>query len=127
MLDEYMHGTVSRISPEAPVPVVEVRTHDWRLGGAANTAAGIQAPGGATALVGVVGKGEAATSLADRLSHHGVASAVVVDRDRPTTKKTRIVAQQQQIVRVDHEKRHLVTDAIAEGVKRAIDQAMRDA
>jgi rfaE bifunctional protein kinase chain/domain len=127
MLDEYMHGAVSRISPEAPVPVVEVRTHDWRLGGAANTAAGIQALGGATTLVGVVGQDEAATILADRLSHHGVASAVVVDRDRPTTKKTRIVAQQQQIVRVDHEKRHPVTGAIAEGVKRAIDQAMRDA
>jgi rfaE bifunctional protein kinase chain/domain len=127
MLDEYLHGVVSRISPEAPVPVLEVRAHDWRLGGAANAAAGIQALGGATTLVGVVGQDEAAAIVADRLAHHGVASAVVVDPDRPTTKKTRLVAQQQQIVRIDHEKRHPIASAITEGVRQAIDQAMRGA
>ncbi|HEX2692179.1 MAG TPA: D-glycero-beta-D-manno-heptose-7-phosphate kinase [Kofleriaceae bacterium] len=127
MLDEYLHGTVSRISPEAPVPVLEVRAHDWRLGGAANAAAGIQALGGATTLVGVVGKDEAATILGERLADHGVASAMVIDPDRPTTKKTRLVAQQQQIVRVDHEKRHPVAGTITDGLRRAIDQAMHDA
>ena len=127
MLDEYLHGEVTRISPEAPVPVLEVRSHDWRLGGSANAAANIQALGGVTTLVGVVGKDEAAAIVADRLTHHGIASAIVVDPDRPTSKKTRIVAQQQQIVRVDHEQRHPVTGAIAGGVRQAIDQAMRGA
>src|SRR5262245_35976125 len=124
MLDEYLRGEVSRISPEAPVPVLEVRSHDWRLGGAANAAANLQALGGATTLIGVVGKDEAAAIVGERLAHHGIASAVVADGERPTSKKTRLVAQQQQIVRIDHEKRHAVAGAVADGVRRAIDQAM---
>lgn len=127
MLDEYLRGDVSRISPEAPVPVLEVRAHDWRLGGAANAAANIQALGGVTTLVGVVGKDETAAILADRLTQHGIASAVVVDPDRPTTKKTRLVAQQQQIVRIDHERRHPIAGPIAGSVRQAITQAMRGA
>lgn len=127
MLDEYLRGEVSRISPEAPVPVLEVKSHDWRLGGAANAAANIQALGGATTLVGVVGKDDTAAVLAERLAHHGIASAVVVDPDRPTSKKTRLVAQQQQIVRVDHEKRHPVDGALAEALRRTIDRALHDA
>jgi rfaE bifunctional protein kinase chain/domain len=127
MLDEYLRGDVSRISPEAPVPVLEVRAHDWRLGGAANAAAGIQALGGATTLIGVVGKDESAAILSNRLADHGIASAVVVDPDRPTSKKTRLVAQQQQIVRIDHEKRHPISGAVEDGVRDAIDHAMRDA
>ena len=127
MLDEYLRGDVSRISPEAPVPVLEVRSHDWRLGGAANAAANIQALGGAATLIGVVGHDEAAAIVDQRLAHHGIASALVADPDRPTSKKTRLVAQQQQIVRVDHEKRHPVTGALADGVRRAIDRALHDA
>jgi rfaE bifunctional protein kinase chain/domain len=127
MLDEYIRGDVSRISPEAPVPVLEVRSHDWRLGGAANAAANIQALGGAATLIGVVGKDETAGVVAERLAHHGIASAVVTDPDRPTSKKTRLVAGQQQIVRIDQEKRHAITGAAADGVRRAIDHAMQTA
>jgi len=127
MLDEYLRGEVSRISPEAPVPVLEVRAHDWRLGGAANAAANIGALGGAATLIGVVGRDESATIVAERLAHHGIASAVVVDGDRPTSKKTRLVAQQQQIVRIDHEKRHPIAGAVEDGVRRAIDQALHGA
>src|SRR5262245_16001144 len=127
MLDEYLRGEVSRISPEAPVPVLEVRSQDWRLGGAANAAANIQALGGAATLVGVVGRDEAAAIVDERLAHHGIASALVADPDRPTSKKTRLVAQQQQIVRVDHEKRNPVTAALADSVRRAIDRALHDA
>lgn len=127
MLDEYVRGDVSRISPEAPVPVLEVRSHDWRLGGAANAAANLQALGGAATLIGVVGKDDTAGIVAERLAHHGIASAVVIDPDRPTSKKTRLVAGQQQIVRIDHEKRHAIAGAAADGVRRAIDQAMPDA
>jgi rfaE bifunctional protein kinase chain/domain len=124
MLDEYLRGEVTRISPEAPVPILEVRAHDWRLGGAANAAANIQALGGASTVVGVVGDDEAAAIVADRLAHHGIASGVVVDRSRPTSKKTRLVAQQQQIVRVDHERREPVTGAIADDLRRAIDRGL---
>jgi rfaE bifunctional protein kinase chain/domain len=126
MLDEYLRGDVSRISPEAPVPVLEVRSREWRLGGAANAAANIQALGGAVTLVGVVGKDEAAAIVDERLAQCGIASAVVADGERPTSKKTRLVAQQQQIVRIDHEKRQPVTGAVADSVRRAIDRALTD-
>jgi rfaE bifunctional protein kinase chain/domain len=127
MLDEYLRGDVTRISPEAPVPVLEVKSHDWRLGGAANAAANIQALGGLTTLVGVVGKDDTAAILGERLAHHDIASAVVVDAERPTSKKTRLVAQQQQIVRVDHEKRLPVTGAVADELRAAIDRAIHGA
>lgn len=127
MLDEYLRGDVARISPEAPVPVLEVKSHDWRLGGAANAAANVQALGGQTTLVAVVGKDEASGLLADRLASHGIASAVVVDPARPTSKKTRLVAQQQQIVRVDHESRSPITGAIADAARQAIEHALRGA
>jgi D-beta-D-heptose 7-phosphate kinase/D-beta-D-heptose 1-phosphate adenosyltransferase len=127
MLDEYLRGDVSRISPEAPVPVLEVRARDWRLGGAANAAAGIQALGGTATVIGAVGDDEAAAILAGQLAELGIASEVVVDPDRPTTKKTRLVAHQQQIVRIDHERRDPIAGAIAEGVRRAIDRALAGA
>jgi D-beta-D-heptose 7-phosphate kinase/D-beta-D-heptose 1-phosphate adenosyltransferase len=127
MLDEYLRGEVSRISPEAPVPVLEVRSHETRLGGAANAAANIQALGGTTYLVGVAGTDETAKTLAERLAHHGIINTVIPDPDRPTSKKTRLVAQQQQIVRVDQEKRHPIAGTVLENVKRAIDSRMRDA
>lgn len=126
MLDEYLRGEVSRISPEAPVPVLEVRSHDYRLGGAANAAANIQALDGTAFLVGVVGKDETANTLGQRLAQHEIANTVVPDADRPTSKKTRLVAQQQQIVRIDQEKRHPVEGPVAAALKRAIDGRIRD-
>ena len=127
MLDEYLKGDVSRISPEAPVPVLEVRSHDFRLGGAANAAANITALGGKATLIGVTGRDDTAGILAERLQHHGIAAQLAVDPERPTSKKTRLVAQGQQIVRVDHERRGAIGGAAAEAVARAIDTAVRDA
>jgi rfaE bifunctional protein kinase chain/domain len=124
MLDEYLRGEVTRISPEAPVPVLEVRAQDWRLGGAANAAANLQALGGVTTVIGVVGQDATAAILADRLAHHGITSRVIPDPDRPTSKKTRLVAQQQQIVRVDLEQRHPVAGAVADAMRAAIDRAL---
>src|SRR5436190_16486777 len=124
MLDEYLRGDVTRISPEAPVPVLEVRAHDWTLGGAANAAANIQALGGATTLVGVVGEDDTAAILGGQLDQRGIANRTVADPDRPTSKKTRLVAQQQQIVRIDRETRHAIAGAIADAVCRAIDAAI---
>ncbi len=126
MLDEYLRGEVVRISPEAPVPVLEVRSTDLRLGGAANAAANIQALGGASTLIGVVGRDDTANTLGERLAQHGINGRMVSDPDRPTSKKTRLVAQQQQIVRVDHEKRTPISGAVAEAVRRGIDVSIRD-
>jgi D-beta-D-heptose 7-phosphate kinase/D-beta-D-heptose 1-phosphate adenosyltransferase len=127
MVDEYMNGDVSRISPEAPVPVLEVKSHDFRLGGAGNAAANITALGGTATLVGVVGKDETAAVLDDRLARHGIARELVTDVDRPTSKKTRLVAQGQQIVRVDHERRKPVTGAAADAMRTAITAAIHGA
>lgn len=127
MLDEYLKGDVSRISPEAPVPVLEVRSHEYRLGGAANAAANIQVLGGAVTLVGVIGHDDTAGVLGERLAQLGIGNALVADPDRPTSKKTRLVAQQQQIVRIDHEMRHAVADDTERALKVAIDAGIRDA
>jgi len=127
MLDEYMRGEVSRISPEAPVPVLEVRAHETRLGGAANAAANIQALGGDTYLVGVVGQDETAKTLAASLARQGIITTTIPDPDRPTSRKTRFVAHQQQIVRVDHEKRHPIAGAVLEHMKHAIESRIQHA
>ncbi|MBA3461265.1 MAG: D-glycero-beta-D-manno-heptose-7-phosphate kinase [Deltaproteobacteria bacterium] len=124
MLDEYLRGEVARISPEAPVPVLEVRARDQRLGGAANAAANIKALGGTAFLIGVIGKDETAATLGQQVAKHEVISSLVVDPDRPTSRKTRLVAQQQQIVRIDEEKRTPIEGAVAEHVKKAIDQRL---
>jgi rfaE bifunctional protein kinase chain/domain len=126
MVDEYMKCEVSRISPEAPVPVLEVKSHELALGGAANAAANIQALGGAAMLVGVVGRDDTADALSTKLVHSGIAHDLVPDDDRPTIKKTRFVAQGQQIIRVDHEKRRPVDGAASDGMRAAIDKALRD-
>lgn len=127
MLDEYVRGDVSRISPEAPVPVLEVRSHDWRLGGAANAANGIQALGGAATLVGVVGKDETATTLTGLLAAQHIAHELVSDGTRPTSKKTRLVAQQQQIVRIDQESRAPLSGQGAADMRAVIERALRGA
>jgi rfaE bifunctional protein kinase chain/domain len=106
MLDEYIWGEVRRVSPEAPVPVVEVRRRTYVPGGAANTAAGAVSLGGRASVAGVVGDDEAAATLRRALEDRGIASAaLVVDAVRPTTVKTRIVASNQQVVRTDVEDR----------------------
>jgi D-beta-D-heptose 7-phosphate kinase/D-beta-D-heptose 1-phosphate adenosyltransferase len=125
MLDEYLRGDVSRISPEAPVPVLEVKSRDRRLGGAANAAANIKALGGAAFLVGVVGKDETADTLGQQLAKQEIISSLVSDPSRSTSRKTRLVAQQQQIVRVDDEQRHPIAGAIIDHVKKAIDERLR--
>ena len=105
MLDEYVFGTVGRISPEAPVPVVAV-TRDSRVpGGAANVALNLSGLKVSVELAGLVGNDSAGRYLTQSLRGGGIGvSAVVQDPDRPTTLKTRVVAHGQQVVRVDREK-----------------------
>ncbi len=106
MLDEYQFGNVERISPEAPVPVVEIQSTRRLLGGAANVAANIRALGDEPLLMGTVGQDDAARRLTDLLDEKGISSDyIVIDRSRPTSIKTRVIAHSQQVVRVDRETR----------------------
>jgi D-glycero-beta-D-manno-heptose-7-phosphate kinase len=106
MLDEYIWGDVRRISPEAPVPVVEVRRRTRAPGGAGNVAAGIVAFGGRAVIQGVIGEDAAAEGVRGSLRALGVSTeGVVVDGSRPTTCKTRVIAHAQQVVRTDDEQR----------------------
>ncbi len=104
MVDRYYWGKVHRVSPEAPVPVVEVDSESVRLGGAANVAHNIQALGGIPLLIGLVGNDHAGSLLTGILRERSLEiSGVVVDPSRPTTMKTRVIAHGQHVVRIDNE------------------------
>jgi D-beta-D-heptose 7-phosphate kinase/D-beta-D-heptose 1-phosphate adenosyltransferase len=124
MLDEFLWGRVARISPEAPVPVVEITSQTFRLGGAANVACNVRSLGGETAIAGVVGSDPAGRRLRDALATSGVEDALSADdTGRPTTHKTRIIAHHQQVVRADREESGAIgtalEDAIAVALRRA--------
>jgi D-beta-D-heptose 7-phosphate kinase/D-beta-D-heptose 1-phosphate adenosyltransferase len=122
MLDRYVWGLVSRISPEAPVPVVEVREETCRLGGAANVANNVVSLDAACELMGVVGEDGDGDELEARAADRDIeVRGLVRDDGRPTTVKTRVIAHNQQVVRADRE----VKDEISGGVeKRLLDSVM---
>jgi len=106
MLDHYIWGSVRRISPEAPVPVVNVQSESVLLGGAGNVLHNILTLSGKGMICSVVGSDDAGKWIRDEIASNGVSlGGLVVEDDRPTTKKTRIIAHQQQVVRYDHEER----------------------
>jgi rfaE bifunctional protein kinase chain/domain len=105
MLDEFVWGRVSRISPEAPVPVVEVIRESYYPGGAANVARNVRAFTPAISVMGLIGEDTHAARLRKLLTEHGIGlDAIQSDRTFQTIVKTRIIARQQQVVRVDREK-----------------------
>jgi D-beta-D-heptose 7-phosphate kinase/D-beta-D-heptose 1-phosphate adenosyltransferase len=124
MLDHFVMGRVNRISPEAPVPVVEHDRDDYRAGGAANVAHNVLALGGVAELVGVIGADDAARRLTDELGTRGIGtSGLVTDRSRPTTTKLRIVTERnQQVARVDYESDEDVAGAVEESIRQRIGQ-----
>jgi D-beta-D-heptose 7-phosphate kinase/D-beta-D-heptose 1-phosphate adenosyltransferase len=106
MLDRYQWGHVDRISPEAPVPVVEIERENFTLGGAGNVAANLRALGAEPLLLSVTGDDPDGATLRTALEERGIrASQLVVDPGRPTTVKTRIIAHAQQVARTDRESR----------------------
>lgn len=128
MLDRYVEGTVERISPEAPVPVVHVTRDRSAPGGAANVAAGVIALGGRCALVAAVGEDGAGAELRDGIGKLGVSAAhIVATPGRPTTQKTRVLGGRQQMLRVDREASGPlpsdVTEALAGGAIEALSGA----
>lgn len=111
ILDRYIWGKVSRISPEAPVPIVEVTDDDFKLGGAANVAHNIVSLGGKATVVGIVGKDRAGEVFRELLEENGIACAIFED-SRPTTIKTRVIAHNQQVVRFDKEDRSRISGKV---------------
>lgn len=123
MLDKYIWGDVSRISPEAPVPVVEVRKSTSCLGGAGNVGRNLAKLGAVPLVVGVVGNDAEGIWIK---RHVGEGRGVFLDPGRPTTVKTRIIAQHQQVVRVDQEKKKAVTDEIRDKIVRFLKKETYD-
>ena len=112
MLDRYWHGSASRVSPEAPVPVVKVANREDRPGGAGNVALNIAALGSAVRLVGVVGDDETGLELYSRLKAAGVYCDFLQSEEKPTITKLRIISQHQQLIRLDFEKAFEASDII---------------
>ena len=103
MLDRYWHGATSRISPEAPVPIVKVGQREDRIGGAGNVALNIASLGAGASLVAVVGQDEAADALRARLESAGIHADFQVSEDKPTITKLRVISRHQQLLRLDFE------------------------
>jgi rfaE bifunctional protein kinase chain/domain len=130
MLDEFVWGEVTRISPEAPVPVVDIRRESIHLGGAANVLANLITLGATATVIGVVGDDAAAERLRGELLQVGAKNAVddlIVDPARPTTTKTRIIAHNQLVVRADRERRNPVDDQTADKIVEALKRALAEA
>ncbi len=125
VLDEYVWGRVDRISPEAPVPVVHVRSESVVLGGAGNVVRNVVALGGGCAFCSVVGDDDAGRHAVDLLKNLGVNTAgVLLVEGRPTTRKTRIIARSQQVVRFDRESLEPLPRSTGRAILAAIDAAL---
>jgi D-glycero-beta-D-manno-heptose-7-phosphate kinase len=130
MLDEFIWGNVTRISPEAPVPVVNIQRESTRLGGAANVLANVSALGASATVIGVVGADAAAEKLRDGLRQTGGAQTdemLIEDENRPTTIKLRIIAHNQMVVRADREQRGQVNGQVESRIISAAKEAIANA
>ncbi|MBW2974417.1 D-glycero-beta-D-manno-heptose-7-phosphate kinase [Candidatus Woesearchaeota archaeon] len=121
MLDKYIFGKVERISPEAPVQVVEVKQEKYLPGGAANVANNIAALNGNATMVGIVGKDNESGILVDELKKRGInTEGIFIDAERPTTQKVRILGQKQQLLRIDYEKRDYMGKELEDNILKFI-------
>jgi rfaE bifunctional protein kinase chain/domain len=123
MIDHYIWGDATRLSPEAPVPIVNVKSESTTLGGAANVAQNLVSLGAKVTLAGVIGNDIAGGQLIDILNAEGIATNTIIkDDSRPTTLKTRVLAGSHQLVRVDRE----VTDAISKELEDELVGKLKD-
>jgi rfaE bifunctional protein kinase chain/domain len=127
MLDEYLWGATTRLSPEAPVPVVEVEQRSYAPGGAANAAANAAGLGARVSLAGVIGGDESGKRLCAALTAKDIDIAgLLVDPTRPTTTKKRLIVERQQIVRIDEEIRAHLPAALEERLLRFIEERLAE-
>jgi D-beta-D-heptose 7-phosphate kinase/D-beta-D-heptose 1-phosphate adenosyltransferase len=123
MLDKFIAGRVTRISPEAPVPVVMFDHESHRIGGAANVAHNVAALGGRATLIALAGADDASATLAQACREAGISPAFVSDGGRPTTTKVRIVTERnQQVARVDYESDAEITGDVEQRVVSTVEQ-----
>ena len=124
MLDRYWHGKVSRISPEAPVPVIHIQRDEIRLGGAANVALNIRTLGGRVTLLSMVGRDEAAGNLRSLLASHDIETDLGEDPNMQTIVKLRVIGQGQQMLRIDFETQpeHEVLAAMVKRFKALVNE-----
>lgn len=126
MLDEQVIGVAERISPEAPVPIIEASHNHFVPGGAANVAANLANLGARVCLAGVVGADQQAGILTRELRERNILTAFTQDDSRPTTTKTRVIAHGQQIVRIDREKRESISTAVQESLLAEVGKQLGD-
>ena len=127
MCDIYLWGKVSRISPEAPVPIFESTERRQVLGGAANVAANLRTLGCDVRLLGVIGADATGRCVREQLYEQGIADTwLVQDVTRPTTEKTRLIASQQQLLRLDYESQTPLSPSLVSQVLRSVEPLMRD-
>lgn len=127
MLDQYLFGDTQRISPEAPVPVIEASAESTRLGGAANVAANVRALGGRPRLIGLIGRDAPAAEIEGLCEHAGIEHDALVRSDRRTTIKTRVLARNQQVVRIDREVVGEIEGALLDRVIDRVREELRHA
>jgi D-beta-D-heptose 7-phosphate kinase/D-beta-D-heptose 1-phosphate adenosyltransferase len=128
ILDQYIWGRVNRISPEAPVPIVTVSSETLQLGGAANVSNNVRSLGGRVDLCGVIGADEGGRQFLRVLESQGIGrDGVLTGQDRPTTKKTRVVAHNQQLVRFDTEKSEAISGVLEARISRYVAACIRSA
>lgn len=126
MLDSYYWGDVSRISPEAPVPVIEVDNEFSRFGGAMNVAYNISTLGGIPLPIGVIGSDNNGKILRKLITDAGINDkGIIIDKQRPTTTKTRVIAQSQQIVRIDKEKTTPINDKTEKSIINSLKKEIK--
>lgn len=128
MLDHFIRGTVSRISPEAPVPVVDVKKEFFVAGGAGNVAVNLAALGAKPVMISVVGQDLGGEMLKGFLREKNVnIYGITEDPDRPTTQKIRVMAEQQQIVRFDRESKKIISPAVSAVCMKSFELAVKTA
>ncbi|MDP3766178.1 MAG: D-glycero-beta-D-manno-heptose-7-phosphate kinase [Nanoarchaeota archaeon] len=127
MLDKYIWGDVSRISPEAPVQVVNVLKETYAPGGASNVASNASALNGKVFIAGIIGNDEAKDILLEELKKNGInAEGIFIDNDKPTTQKVRIIGRSQQLLRVDYEKKEHIHKNIENSIITFLEGMIKD-
>lgn len=127
MVDEYLWGDVERISPEAPVQVVTIKDEDFSLGGSGNVVNNIVALGAKVSAVGVIGTGSDGQLLLNKLNELGVDIAgIFQDSNRPTTRKTRIIASNQHVLRIDRETKESISEPAFEAIAKYLEEKIPD-
>lgn len=127
MLDKYIWGEVSRISPEAPVQVVNVTKETYEAGGAANVANNVSALSGKAFMAGIAGNDEAKNILLEELKKKGIdIEGIFLDKDKPTTQKVRVIGRSQQLLRVDYEKKEHVHKNIEKSMIDFLEKSIKN-